>query len=289
MSDLSLSVLVDDEENFSSDFLASEMCQNLDIKEINSESKLDEFDVMIYLPNTDFYNPKVTDPARIAEDISDELDKFRDTINDVISRGFKGKIILDAPHDEVFVYFAAYFSGFDVNNIMGLGTLPQEMILREKLVTEFKVSDEDINVNTLGLSTNNLVAWSRVYIGPATLLSYIASENNNFDSKLITDVQEMISDPQIVTNLMIQAKAIIKLLNYLSKSESLICSVVSLNKENDKFSLNLSPKLINHNGIIQSINLQLSDDETKEVDDDLKWATDIIENIKEGKAHGKKD
>ncbi len=112
MSDLSLSVLVDDEENFSSDFLASEMCQNLDIKEINSESKLDEFDVMIYLPNTDFYNPKVTDPARIAEDISDELDKFRDTINDVISRGFKGKIILDAPHDEVFCLFCCIFFWF---------------------------------------------------------------------------------------------------------------------------------------------------------------------------------
>ncbi|KAA5551503.1 lactate dehydrogenase, partial [Acinetobacter baumannii] len=91
----------------------------------------------------------------MAENIREPLMQFRMAINDIISRGFNGKIMIDCPHDEIFVYFAAYFSGLDVEKIIGLGTLPQEIILREALGRKFNVSGDDINVNTLGLNTHN--------------------------------------------------------------------------------------------------------------------------------------
>ncbi|WP_413627097.1 lactate dehydrogenase [Fructilactobacillus vespulae] len=268
---------------------ASEICQNLVIEKIDDNTDLATMNGLIYLPNTNFYDPKMSDAVEIAQVMREPLFEFRKTLNELIANGFNGKIILNSPHDEVFVYFAAYFSGLDVKKIIGIGTLAQEIILRESLVKKFRVNGNDINVNTLGLNTKNLVAWSRVYIGPSPLLTYVANGNDDNDKEIISDLTTQLNDALIVTNPIIQAKAISYLLNCLFKNQSLICSVTSVKKENDQFSLLLGPKLVNEIGIYHAINLQLSDDENEELDNNLKQATTIIENIKKGKKDAKKD
>lgn len=287
--DSSVTVLLTDAEIYATETLATEMCHNFRIELIEREANLDEIDGMIYLPNDDFYHSENIDAAAVAADISEPLMKFRKTINDIVGQGFNGKIIIDSPHDEIFVYFAAYFSGLDVKKIIGLGTLPQEIILREALVRKFKVSGDDINVNTLGLNTHNLVAWSRVYIGPSTLLSYIADDSQNYDDQIISDLSEEIENCKIVSNDIIQSKAIIRLLTCVYGKNSLICSVTSLKKENDKLSLSLGPKLVNQYGVFRSINLQLADNEEEELIHDGNWSMDIIKEIKKGKKNGKKN
>lgn len=289
VQDIPVIVLLTDPEVYSAEILAVEMCHNFRIEFIEPNLKLDKIAGLIYLPNDEFYHPEIIDATTVAENIREPLMEFRMIINDIISRGFNGKIMIDCPHDEVFVYFAAYFSGLDVKNIIGFGTLPQEIILREALVREFKVSGDDINVNTLGLNTHNLVAWSRVYIGPSTLLSYIADENQNYDDKIISELSEEIGNQAIVSNAIIQNKAIIRLLTCLYGENSLICSVISLKKENDKLSLSLGPKLVNQYGVFRSINLQLADNELDELIHDGQWSMDIIEKIKKGKKNGKKN
>ncbi|WP_429971231.1 lactate dehydrogenase [Fructilactobacillus sp. Tb1] len=289
VQDTPVTILLDDPEIYAEEILAIEMCHNFRVELMEADAKLDNVDGMIYLPNDEFYAPEVTDAALVADRIREPLMNFRITINDIISRGFNGKIIIDSPHDEVFVYFAAYFSGLDVKKIIGLGTLPQEIILREALVREFKVSGDDINVNTLGLNTHNLVAWSRVYIGPSTLLSYIADDSQNYDDEIINNLSEEIGNHKIVSNPIIQSKAIIRLLTCVYGENSLICSVISLKKENDKLHLSLGPKLVNQFGVFRSINLQLADNELQELTDDGEWSMNIIENIKKGKKNGKKN
>lgn len=289
VKDTPVTILLDNPEIYTNEILATEMCHNFRIKVMELDARLGEIDGMIYLPDDSFYDPEIIDASTIAENIREPLMQFRMAINDIISRGFNGKIMIDCPHDEIFVYFAAYFSGLDVKKIIGLGTLPQEIILREALVRKFNVSGDDINVNTLGLNTHNLVAWSRVYIGPSTLLSYIADDSKNYDDKIINNFSEQIGNHKIVSNSVIQSKAVMRLLTCVYGENSLICSVTSLKKENDKLSLSLGPKLVNQFGIFRSINLQLADNEQEELTHDAEWSMDIIENIKKGNKNGKKN
>lgn len=279
--DFPVTIQVDDSEQIRSAVLSSKMCHNLSIQ-IADKPELNNFDALLYLPDIEFYNPKLTDANQIAEDMRPEIDNLRDVINDCVSNGFRGKIVINAPHDEIFAYFAAGFSGLDNQNIIGVGTLPQEMLLKNELLRNFDVSADDINVNVLGLNTNNLVAWSRVYIGPATLLSYLADDSNNYSSDIIGQVQQVIDDPDVVTNQMIQSKALIRLLISMYEGQSLICSVVSVDKEKDELKLDMSPKLINRNGAAQAIRLQLSEDEQKKLNQDLGWANEIITAVING-------
>ncbi|USS86418.1 lactate dehydrogenase [Fructilactobacillus cliffordii] len=284
MLDLPVTVLLD-EESFAAEAIISRACRHFRTKKLEADADLSMIDTLIYVPSLDFYAQLETEATKIAPVLVPAIDELRLMINDVMERAFQGKIIVDAPHDEIFLYFLASFSGLDVNKLMGVGNVPVSLMLREQLIANFNVSDEDINVSACGLNTNCVLAWNRIYVGSSSLLSYVASPTNNYDTDLIGKLQQVVTDPQIVVNQVLQIQAVVKLLLCLIGADSTVQPVVSLEKKSDQIALNQMPKLINQGGLSHELPVKLSDAETEELDYNSNWSTEIIEAIKKESQH----
>ncbi|USS87283.1 lactate dehydrogenase [Fructilactobacillus hinvesii] len=284
MMDLPVTLLCEDQDE-NAELLGTRACRHFRLEALKPDADLSMIDTLIYLPALDFYAQSETDATKIAPLLAPEIDELRTMTNDVMERAFQGKIIVNAPHDEVFLYFLASFSGLDVNKLMGVGNVPVGLMLREQLIDNFKVSDEDVNVSACGLNTNCVLAWNRIYVGSSSLLSYVASPTNNYDTDLIGKVQQTVTDPQVVVNPVLQIQAIVKLLACLTGAESAVHAVVSLEKKSDQIALNQMPKLVNCSGLAHELPFKLADAEADELDYNLNWSTEIIEQIKKERQH----
>ncbi|KRM91671.1 lactate dehydrogenase [Fructilactobacillus florum] len=278
MHDWPLKVIVTDLAAFEPEVVAQRGCRRFQLQSVSTD--LTKTAVVIWLPDTTFFDAKVVEPTEVALSLRTMIDELRSTVNRLISAGFAGKMIFDVPHDEIFTYFAAYFSGFAVEQIIGVGTLPQEMLLRNELCNRLGVASDDLNVNTLGLNTNSFVAWSRIYLGSMNLLSYLKSEDNNLDLDLLEELQATISDQAIVGNEIIQQKAILKLLDALFYQHAILYTGVGLKKNKDQLQLALVNRIINTKGMQHELQLPLSDQEAQDLATDLDFANEVITAIK---------
>ncbi|USS92877.1 lactate dehydrogenase [Fructilactobacillus ixorae] len=260
-------------------------CRHFSVRELAPDEDLRNVAALVYLPAVDFYQATDSAAEQVAEKVAPAIDQMRPLINDLMARAFQGKIVVDAPHDEVFLYFIAAFSGLDVSKLVGVGNVPVGLTLREQLVRNFKVANEDINVSVCGLNTRCVVPWNRIYIGAMPLLSYVARPDNNYDTELIGKVQQLVSNPELVVNPTLQIQALLKVLRCLLGWQSELYSVVSLTKKSDQLELNLMPKIINQGGLSHEFDLKLSETEVADITAAQTWAMDIIQQIKKGRHH----
>lgn len=240
----------------------------------------EELDLLIYLPKL---KVNVSDSdSNVIMQISEILSEFRGFLNKSISDGFNGKIFIDSEYDSIISYFAARFSGFDAKKIIGIGSQIQNDILVNFFASQFNVDQKLINITTFGYSNEYTISWSRSYIGTMPILSYLNDKNNNYKIDLLNDAQTYIYNIS-KNNEVIHNKVIFDIIFSLFSKKSRLTFVTTLDKNNDKVNLNYNPVFINKNGYNFSFDLQVSDDEKKELDSVINNSKTIIKNIIENR------
>ena len=198
-------------------------------------------------------------------DLRATLPLFRQFVNAAMAAGFKGKLLLAGSNDAILSVLAARFSGIDHQRVLGLGTLPQSRLLEWLLQKQLNVGANDVHAFVVGVTKDHLISWSRSYIGPAPVLTYVANQDTSFGADEMAADQEQVDDPAIVTNQTMSVLALVQVLSAFYQHQPFIGTVTNVQPGADGQPVGLaSPVLISANGIKRLTDVVLSDEEQKE-------------------------
>lgn len=198
-------------------------------------------------------------------DLKATLPRFRAFVNAAMAAGFSGKLILTGSNDAVLSVLAARFSGVDHQKVLGLGTLAQSRLLEQRLRRQLSVGMNDVHAFVVGTAQSHLISWSRSYIGPSPVMTYLANQDTSFGMEEMSAAAEQIDAPEIVTNPTLSVLALVQVLNAFYNQAPFIGTVTNVQTgEDDKLVGLASPVLISVNGIKRLADLVLSDEEQKE-------------------------
>jgi len=198
-------------------------------------------------------------------DLRATLPLFRNFVNTAMAAGFNGKLLLAGSNDAVLSVLAARFSGLDHQRVLGLGTLPQSRLLEQLLQKQLSVGSADVHAFVVGTTNAHLISWSRSYIGPAPVLTYVANQDTSFGTDAMTAAQDQVDDPAIVTNQTLSVVALVQVLSAFYERQPFIGTVTNIQAGSDDQLVGLaSPVLISANGIKRLADVVLSDEEQKE-------------------------
>ncbi|MFC6296112.1 lactate dehydrogenase [Lactiplantibacillus daoliensis] len=201
----------------------------------------------------------------VEADLKATLPLFRQFINAAMAAGFNGKLVLTGSNDSVLSVLAARFSGVDHQRVLGLGTLPQSRLLERLLQDQLSVGANDVHAFVVGTAREHLISWSRSYIGPAPVLTYLANQDISFGADEMGADQERIDEPAIVTNQTLSVLALVQVLRAFYDQAPFIGTVTNVQDTTDDQLVGLSsPVLISANGIKRLADMVLSDEEQKE-------------------------
>ncbi len=204
-------------------------------------------------------------PENINDDnidfLKEKISNFRLSVNDIIEKGFNGKIIINGFRDDILNYFASKFTGKSSSNLIGTGTLPSTLILKNILKNYFNVGISDITISTFGSNTKNFISWSRSYIGQTPILSYLSDKNNLFKDDVLDDINHQLDLQVLSKDEILQFKSIKIILDSLYLYSPHIMDLSNLRVNNGKLSSLSSPVIINNKGLYQYIKVSLSDNE----------------------------
>ncbi|MCF6514881.1 hypothetical protein GSH19_01720 [Lactobacillus sp. S2-2] len=240
----------------------------------------EEIDLLVYLPKFELNEKESI--SDVVKQIVTMLPDFRGFLNKSISDGFNGKIFIDSQYDAIIAYFAARFSGFDSKKIVGIGSQIQNEILVNFFANQFNIDRKLVNITTLGYINDYIISWSRSYIGSMPILSYLNDKNNSYTVDILNNAQTMIYSLS-KNNEIIHNKVMVDVIFNLFSDKSKLSFVTTLDKTNDKVQLNFNPVFINKSGYNFSLELQVSDEEKKELDKVINDSEIIIKNVIENR------
>ncbi|MCT3329401.1 lactate dehydrogenase [Lactiplantibacillus pentosus] len=199
-------------------------------------------------------------------DLKATLPLFRSFVNDAMGAGFNGKIVLAGSNDAVLSVLAAKFSGIDHSKVIGVGTLPQSRLLEQLLRQKLSVGPADVRAFVVGTAAAHLISWSRSYIGPAPVMTYLANQDISFGMDEMTAATDQIDDATMITNQTLSVLALVQILNAFYAQTPFIGTVTNIQASGDDDQLVglSSPVLISANGLKRMADMVLSDEEQKE-------------------------
>lgn len=254
------------------------LCENFDVSIDDDNDDYHDFDGFMYL--YPFPEDDLNDKEDIVNFLSPYLDQFRTSLNLAIKGGFSGKIIINGYYDEILNYFATKFSGKEPNTVISTGLLGKTLLLKHLLRRYFNISLSDINVSVVGNQATNLITWSRAYIGQSPILSYLANPNNLFSTEIFSKAEEILSQSNF--DEVVQMKSILMVLNAIFMEKPCLASVGHVVNFNDEVTAVSEPVMLNHTGMVSTVELILSDKENQIYLESKQEVVDIINLIVEG-------
>jgi len=216
-------------------------------------------------------------------DLKATLPLFRTFVNAAMGAGFNGKLILAGSNDAVLSVLAARFSGVDHSKVIGLGTLSQSRLLEQLLRRQLSVGPADVRAFVVGTAQEHLISWSRSYIGPAPVMTYLANQDISFGMDEMSAATDEVDDPAIVTNQTLNVLALVQILNAFYAQAPFIGTVTNVQALVDDQLVGLSsPVLISANGIKRMADMVLSDEEQKEYVEIADQVHDELERVAAG-------
>lgn len=114
---------------------------------------------------TDFESPQA------ADFIKTSLDRLRKVMNEAMSKGFAGKVIVATHQDALLTYFAQRFSGLSKTAVLGLGTFGLTQVFEHQAANALSLPVDRITGYAVGTASDFLLVWSRAYVAATPLMS----------------------------------------------------------------------------------------------------------------------
>ncbi|GAA6112480.1 MAG: hypothetical protein M3Z82_01750 [Apilactobacillus sp.] len=273
-----LTILNHNMDDFISNIKSRLLCENFDVAIDDDNVDYHDFDGFMYL--YPFPEDDLKDKEEVVNFLSPYLDQFRTSLNLAIKGGFSGKILINGYYDEILNYFATKFSGKEPNTVISTGLLGKTLLLKHLLRRYFNISLSDINVSVVGNQSTNLITWSRAYIGQSPILSYLANPNNLFSTEIFAKAEEILSQNHF--DEVVQMKAILMILDAIFMEKPCLASVGHVVNLNDDVTAVSEPVMLNHTGMVSTVELVLSDKENQVYLESKQEVIDIINLIVEG-------
>ena len=196
-----------------------------------------DYEVLLIAPPTD----DADDATNIAW--------LQQILNAAMAAGFKGKVCLAFNNDYLPVYLAQHFSGLRPENIIGIGTLPESLIVKQLLSKRFRIEPRSITVNVYGITSNPFICWSQAQISGVPLQSFVDDDNAVFNADQLTAISQQSQSLAQSAHVIAEIRGLQLMLNALVLGRAIIAPVTHIEEITPTPSAISTPVLLGNNGI----------------------------------------
>lgn len=190
----------------------------------------------------------IAPPTNDADDATN-ITWLQQILNAAMAAGFKGKVCLAFNNDYLPVYLAQHFSGLRPENIIGIGTLAESLIVKQLLSKRFRIEPRSITVNVYGITSNSFICWSQAQISGVPLQSFVDDDNAIFNADQLSSISQQSQTLARSAHIIAEIRGLQLVLNALVLGRAIIAPVTHIEEITPVPSAISTPVLLGHNGI----------------------------------------
>ena len=204
---------------------------------------------------------------------------FKDIIGKVVESGFKGIFIIATNPVDIMAYITYKYSGFPSEKVLGTGTCLDSARLRYEIGNKLNINTKNIHAYVIGEhGDTEFVPWTSATVGLTKLSEFINSKDMNYYEDKVRNMAYEIIKMKGNTSYGI-GMVTTRITNAILNNENTLLTVSSYDKENDLFIG--YPTILNNNGAVKRINLQLSNEENIKYQNSINTIKEAIEKIRD--------
>ncbi len=206
---------------------------------------------------------------------------FKDIINKVMVTGFKGIFLIATNPVDIMSYITYKYSKLDAFRVIGTGTTLDTVRLRYLIGNELKLSPKNVHAYVIGEhGDSEFVAWSNAFISSIKINRFLSKETLAEIALKVKNYAYEIIKKKGATFYAI-GMVLVRITNAILDDENTILTISSYDKLKDVYYGR--PAIVNKNGIGEIIDIELDENETKQLDNSISILQNEIKKWKEGK------
>ena len=204
---------------------------------------------------------------------------FKTIVKSVVDNGFDGIFLVATNPLDIMTYLTWKYSGFNPNKIIGSGTCLDTARLRFLVGDKLGINPKNIHAYVVGEhGDSEFVPWSNANIGLQPIATFLEEDELNKIHDKVKNAAYEIIDRKGATYYGI-GMSLVRITNAILGDENTILTVSSYDKNNNIF-MGI-PSIINRDGVKQRIYIELTEDETKKLQNCVDVIKEAIEKLDE--------
>lgn len=202
---------------------------------------------------------------------------FKSIVTEVMKSGFNGIFLVATNPLDVMTYLTWKYSGLPANQIIGSGTSLDTSRLRYLVGDKLNVSPKNVHAYVIGEhGDSEFVPWSNANIGLQKITNFLNQEDLNKIYLEVKNAAYEIINRKGATYYGI-GMCLVRITNAILGNENSIITVSTYDEDNDIF-IGL-PTVINRSGADKKIYVELTEEETKQLQNCVDVIKEAINNL----------
>lgn len=204
---------------------------------------------------------------------------FKTIVTSVVDNGFDGIFLVATNPLDVMTYLTWKYSGFNPNKIIGSGTCLDTARLKFLIGEKLDINPKNIHAYVVGEhGDSEFVPWSNANIGLQKISTFLDEDELNEIHNKVKNAAYNIIDRKGATYYGI-GMSLVRITNAILEDEDRVLTVSSYDKNNNIF-MGI-PAIVNKEGIKQRIYIELTEEETKKLQNCVDIIKEAIEKVDE--------
>lgn len=213
---------------------------------------------------------------------------FRSIVTPVVNSGFAGIFLVATNPVDIMTRIVYDISGFNIGRVIGTGTTLDTARLRYLLGSYFHIDPRNMHAYVIGEhGDSEFVPWSQALLSTKPLYDVI---NDNPDKYSMAALKRIAVEVRTSAQQIIEAKsatyygigmAIVRVVRAILQNENCVLTVSS--KLSGEYGLKDvflgNPCIINHTGVVESLEMSLEKDELKKLSDSAALLNDYYGSL----------
>lgn len=202
---------------------------------------------------------------------------FKSIVTEVMKNGFNGIFLVATNPLDIMTYLTWKYSGLPANQVIGSGTSLDTSRLRYLVGDKLNISPKNIHAYVIGEhGDSEFVPWSNANIGLQKITNFLNEEELNKIYLEVKNAAYEIINRKGATYYGI-GMCLVRITNAILGNENSIITVSTYDKDNDIF-MGL-PTVINRNGADKKIYVELTKEETSQLQNCVDVIKEAIQNL----------
>lgn len=202
---------------------------------------------------------------------------FKNIVTSVVESGFDGIFLVATNPLDVMTYLTYKYSKFPTNKVFGTGTSLDTARLKYLIGTKLGINPKNIHGYVVGEhGDSEFVPWSNVNVGLQPITTFLEEEELKQIEERVKNAAYDIIEKKGATCYGI-GTCLVRITNAILDNENTVLTVSSYDMNNDIY-IGV-PAIVNSNGIKQRIYIQLTEEETKKLQNSVNIIKEAIEKV----------
>lgn len=204
---------------------------------------------------------------------------FKTIVKSVVDNGFDGIFLVATNPLDVMTYLTWKYSGFSPNKIIGSGTCLDTARLRFLVGNRLGINPKNVHAYVVGEhGDSEFVPWSNANIGLQNISTFLEEDELNKIHEKVKNAAYDIINRKGATYYGI-GMSLVRITNAILSDENTVLTISSYDKDNNIFMG--TPAIVNRDGVKQRIYIELTDEETKKMQNCVDVIKEAIEKIED--------